>query len=77
MLDVKAIADEADVIISGFAFLIEGEKVKVVDLNNGHGVAVFKKDGTLIETNMDSVEQDIAKGYLSNALEYMDESVYA
>ena len=77
MLDVKSIAEEADVIISGFAFLFEGEKVKVVDLNNGHGVAVFKKDGTLIETNMDSVEQDIAKGYLSNALEYMDDSVYA
>ena len=35
----------------------------MVDLNNGHGEAVFKKDGTLIETNMDSVEQDIAKGY--------------
>ena len=63
MLDVKSIADEADVIISGFAFLFEDEKVKVVDLNNGHGEAVFKKDGTLIETNMDSVEQDIAKGY--------------
>ena len=35
MLDVKSIAEEADVIISGFAFLFEGEKVKVVDLNSG------------------------------------------
>jgi hypothetical protein len=52
MIDVKKIATEAEVIICGFAFLTEDNFIKVINLNNGHGVAVFKKDGTLIETNI-------------------------
>ena len=52
MIDVEKIATEAEVIICGFAFLTEGNFIKVINLNNGHGVAVFKKDGTLIETNI-------------------------
>ena len=77
MIDVESIASNADVIICGFAFLSENDFIKVVNLNNGHGVAVFKLDGTLVETNMDPVEQSVARGYLSNALEYMETAVHA
>lgn len=77
MVDVETIASNADVIICGFAFLSENDFIKVVNLNNAHGVAVFKLDGTLVETNMDPVEQSIARGYLSNALEYMETAVHA
>lgn len=52
MIDVEKIATEAEVIICGFAFLTEGNFIKAINLNNGHGVALFKKDGTLIETNI-------------------------
>ena len=77
MIDVERIAAEAEVIICGFAFLTNGNFIKVINLNNGHGVAVFKKDGTLIETNMDPVEQSVAHDYLSNALEYMEQPAHA
>ncbi len=77
MIDVEKIATEAEVIICGFAFLSDGNFIKAINLNNGHGVALFKKDGTLIETNMDPVEQSVAHGYLSNALEYMEQPVHA
>ena len=77
MIDVKKIATEAEVIICGFAFLTENNFIKVINLNNGHGVAVFKKDGTLIETNMNPVEQSVAHDYLPNALEYMEQPVHA
>ena len=52
MIDVEKIATEAEVIICGFAFLSDGNFIKAINLNNGHGVALFKKDGTLIETNI-------------------------
>ncbi|MBQ9225399.1 MULTISPECIES: DUF7723 family protein [unclassified Fibrobacter] len=77
MVDVESIANDAEVIICGFAFLKKDEFIKIVDLNNAHGVAVLKKDGSLIETNMDAIELNIARGYLSNALEYMNEAAYA
>lgn len=77
MVDVETIASNADVIICGFAFLSENNFIKVINLNNAHGVAVFKLDGTLVETNMDPVEQSVARGYLSNALEYMETAVHA
>lgn len=77
MIDVATIASNADVIICGFAFLSENNFIKVVNLNNAHGVAVFKLNGTLVETNMDPVELSIARGYLSNALEYMETAVHA
>ena len=77
MIDVESVASSADVIICGFAFLSEKGFIKVVNLNNGHGVAVFKLDGMLVETNMDPVEQSVAQGYLSNALEYMETAAHA
>ena len=77
MVDVESIAKDADVIICGFAFLMQDNFVKVVNLNNGHGVAVFKPDETLVETNMDPIELSVARGYISNALEYMEKPVNA
>ena len=71
MLDVEKIAQEADVIISGFAVKKEEDGFHVFDLNNRSGVAVFKEDQTLIETNMDDIELTSAKKILSESLEYI------
>lgn len=73
MLDVEKIANEADVIINGFAVKKEADGYHVFDLNNLNGVAVFKEDGVLIETNMDDIELAVAKNYLLSSLTYIED----
>ena len=73
MLDCQKIADEAEVIISGLAFEKCADGIKVYDLNDGEGVAVFKPDETLIETNMDDIQLAIAKRNMRSAMKYMEE----
>lgn len=70
MLNVDALAAQADVIVGGFAAIPFDESIKVVNLNNASGVAVFSPDGTLIETNMDDIELSIARKVLADALSY-------
>ena len=72
MIDIEKIADQADVIISGYAFIKNQDDIKVVNLNNCKSVAVFQCDQTMIETNMDDIELEIVKKYLSSSLKYME-----
>ena len=72
MPDMKNIADEADMIVCGYAYKKTYNGIHVFDLNNGTGAAVIADDGSLIETNMDDIEFSIAqKHYLANA-KYME-----
>lgn len=71
MPSAQEIAAQADVIINGYAVSTCIEGMRVDNLNNGGGAAVFKQDGTLVETNMDDIELDIAKSCLQNAQKYM------
>ena len=71
MLDISKIADEADVIISGFAVKEKEDSFFVYNLNNAEGVAVFIKDGTLAETNMDDIELAMAKKNLLESKKYI------
>ena len=73
MPDVEMIADKAEVIISGYAIMKCEEGVRVFNLNNVVGAAIFQKDGTLVETNMDDIELAIAKEYLLSGLKYMED----
>ena len=73
MIDCQRVADEAEVIISGLAFEKCAEGIKVFDLNDGEGVAVFNPDETLIETNMDDIQLAIARKNMRSALKYMEE----
>ena len=72
MIDIEKIAEQADVIISGYAFIKNQDDIKVVNLNNCKSVAVFQCDQTMIETNMDEIELEIVKKYLSSSLKYME-----
>ncbi|MBR4273172.1 MAG: hypothetical protein IKQ30_10095 [Bacteroidales bacterium] len=71
-IDLKKIADDADVIIDGFAVEKVNEGFRVFDLNNGTGIAIFLDDGTLTETNMDEIELVIAKQRLNQSIKYID-----
>lgn len=75
MFDPKMIADEADVIIDGFAFIKKDEgRITTVNLNReGHAAHVFPS-GEVVESSMDDIELAIAMDYLSRAKEYMEDS---
>ena len=66
MPDIKAIADEADVIIAGYSLTKWNEWIRVFNLNTCRSAA-------LVETNMDDIELAIAKDYFFNGLEYMED----
>ncbi len=74
MRDSRKIADEADVIICGYAVQRCEDGIRVINNSfpDGH-VAVFREDGTLIETDMDDIEAGIARGYMLSSLKYMEE----
>ena len=72
MFDITKEADNSEVIISGFAVQRCREGIRVLNLNNQSGAAVFNEDTTLIETNMDDIELSIATDYLARALKYME-----
>lgn len=74
MFKAEEIADKAEVIIAGYAVMRSKYGFSVFDLNNCEGVAVFKEDGTLIETNMDDIELVIAKKRFNQSLKYILEN---
>lgn len=75
MFDPKKIADNADVIIDGYAFIKKEEnRITVVNLNReGHAALIFPS-GEVVETSMDEIELSIALDYLERARAYMEES---
>lgn len=71
-LDIKAIADKADMIINGYAFTKDDERVRVLNLNCINHAAVILND-KVVETNMDDVEKEIVMDYYSRNKEFMEE----
>ena len=73
MYDPKKIADEADVIIDGYAYIRKDNNITIVNLNReGHAALVFPS-GEVIETSMDEIELAIAMDYLKRAKAYMED----
>lgn len=71
-LDIKAIADRADMIINGYAFTKEGEYIRVLNLNCLNHAAVIYKD-KVIETNMDDIEKQIVSDYYERNKQFLEE----
>lgn len=52
MVDIKKVADEAEVIIDGYAFSRFEGGYRVLNLNAPDKAAVFAADGSVLETTM-------------------------
>ena len=72
-LNVKNIADKADMIINGYAFTKEGEYVRILNLNCLNHAAVIYKD-RVVETNMDDIETQIVLDYYHENKEFMEDA---
>lgn len=72
-LDVERLADEADVIVGGYAMVRDGDGYRVDNLNVPGHAACFDAECRLLCTNMDDIEAVTAANRLRSALKYMSE----
>lgn len=69
---LKAVADDADMIINGYAFTYKGaDRIRVLNLNKPESAAVLARNGEMLETSMDDIELAIVKDYLADNFEFM------
>lgn len=71
-LDVVKIADEADMIINGYAFTNDNGWIRVLNLNCPNHAAVIYND-KVVETNMDDIENQIVMDYYQSNKRFMEE----
>ena len=69
---IKKIADDADMIVKGYAFKRNGDFIHVFNMNDGISAMVMDNDGTMIETNMDDIGQVIVKKIWEQDAKYME-----
>lgn len=56
MADIIKVADDADMIVSGYAFTCSECGIRVLNLNNPDSAAILSKEGELLATNMSDIE---------------------
>lgn len=67
------IADKADMIVGGYAFLRNNENIMIVNLNqNCEHVMIIDKCGKMLESSMDPIEQVIALKKWNDNKEFME-----
>lgn len=71
---LKSIADNADIIIAGYAFTKINELIRVLNLEKTDYAAVLDVDGNMIETSMDDAELALVQSYYVRNKEFMVES---
>ena len=70
---LKEIADQADMIVNGYAFTKEGSQIRILNLNNPEKALVISDDGKVLETTMDDIEIRIVLDYWDNNREFMED----
>lgn len=73
MINVKEIADNADIIIDGYAFTKCELGYRILNLNNPQKAVVLSKNNEVLETTMDDIEISITQKYLLSAKKYMED----
>ena len=73
MVDVKQVADAADMSVNGYAFTRCTEGFRVLNLNHPDHAVVFSDSGKVLETSMDDIEVRIAGDYLKKNRKFMEE----
>lgn len=68
----KEIADQAEVIINGYAVIKNDIGILVVNLNADNASAVFDRNDEMLETSMDNIDLAIVHDYLIKSKKYME-----
>ncbi len=71
--ELIGIANAADVIVNGYAFIRKAGQVSVLNLNRPDRAAVMTLEGIVLETSMDDIELEIVRGYLQRSVKYLED----
>lgn len=72
MIDIEKVADEANVIVNGYAFTLIEQQCRVINLNKLECATVLDKEGNIVETSMDDIELKIVQKYYAENKKYME-----
>ena len=75
-MSAEQIAVRADMIVAGYAYLLNEDYVEVIDLNNMDKRAIIQND-QVVESLMSDEEDDIALSYYVRNKEILEEAVNA
>lgn len=73
MCNKRQVADQADMIVNGYAFTLSDGKIRVLNLNRENRACVLSLDGNVLETSMDDIEMSIVLDYFSRNRKYLVE----
>lgn len=73
MNDLKKIADNADLIVNGYAFTKCDLGYRVLNINNVKKALVISPEGELLETTMDDIEVRIVVDYFLKNKKFMED----
>ena len=70
---LDTIAEKADMIINGYAFTVsEDGFIHILNLNSPDCAMVISKEGEMLETNMDEIEQTIVLDYYRRNVHFLE-----
>ena len=72
MLDIHKIANEADMIVNGYAFTRCEEGFRILNLDRIDKALVLSFDGEVLETTMDDIEIQIVKDYYKKNMQFLE-----
>ncbi len=75
-MSVQKIADQADMIVAGYAFKVLEDHIEITDLNNLSKTAVIQND-ELVESVMSDEEDAIVMKYYNRNKDLLKETVNA
>lgn len=73
MINIREVADEADIIVNGYAFKRCEAGFRVLNLHRPDKAVVFSHKGEVLETSMDNIELGITRDYLKENRKYMED----
>ena len=73
MVDIKSVADQADMVVNGYAFTRCKEGFRVLNLNCPNKAVVLSNNAEVLETSMDDIEIQIVRDYLQKNRNLLEE----
>jgi uncharacterized membrane protein len=70
--ELKRIADDAAMIVKGYAFSYKDNFISVLNLNNPSRAILISKDGKIIESNTDEIEEALILKIWNEDKEFME-----
>lgn len=69
---LREIADNADMIVRGYAFTKKENNISVINLNRPDCAMYMTPEGKMLESSMDEIEQEIVRRIWERDAEFME-----